>query len=90
MAFNAAPRLTTPITDAPVNPQRYFLAMSYTDMPDKEIQETEFLEAADPVQQKALVRKLDWHIIPTIATMYTLAFLDRGKKQTILGHNALH
>ncbi|EME43401.1 hypothetical protein DOTSEDRAFT_132336 [Dothistroma septosporum NZE10] len=46
-------------------------------MPAKEFEETELIEAADPSKQKALVRKLDLHIIPTVVIIYTLAFLDR-------------
>lgn len=31
----------------------------------------------DPVKEKALLRKLDWHILPMITVLYMFAFVDR-------------
>jgi len=33
----------------------------------------------DTTREKALLRKLDLHLIPIIMTLYLLSFLDRGK-----------
>ena len=31
----------------------------------------------DPVKEKALLRKLDWHVLPMITVLYMFAFVDR-------------
>lgn len=31
----------------------------------------------DPVKEKALLRKLDWHVLPMITILYMLCFVDR-------------
>ena len=31
----------------------------------------------DPVKEKKLVRKLDFHIVPVVMLLYLLSFLDR-------------
>ena len=31
----------------------------------------------DPVKERALVRKLDLHIVPVVMLLYLLSFLDR-------------
>lgn len=32
----------------------------------------------DPVIEKRVVRKLDWHLVPLLMALYLLAFLDRS------------
>ena len=34
-------------------------------------------EPIDPVAQKKLVRKCDWHVLPMISLLYLFAFIDR-------------
>lgn len=33
----------------------------------------------DVAKERALVRKIDWHLIPIIMVLYLFSFLDRGK-----------
>ncbi len=37
----------------------------------------EALTTVDKAAEKVVLRKLDWHILPLIILIYTLAFLDR-------------
>lgn len=32
-----------------------------------------------PEEEKALLRKIDWHLLPTIWIMYLLSYMDRTK-----------
>ena len=34
--------------------------------------------AADGIDERKLMRKIDWHLIPWLALLYLLNFLDRG------------
>jgi hypothetical protein len=36
-------------------------------------------EVIDVEKEKALVRKIDWHLIPIIMVLYLFSFLDRGQ-----------
>ncbi|KAL9034516.1 MAG: hypothetical protein Q9180_005362, partial [Flavoplaca navasiana] len=36
----------------------------------------EALTTVDKAAEKVVLRKLDWHILPLITLIYTLAFLD--------------
>ncbi|KAL8867817.1 MAG: hypothetical protein Q9198_008382, partial [Flavoplaca austrocitrina] len=38
----------------------------------------EALTTVDKAAEKIVLRKLDWHILPLITLIYTLAFLDRA------------
>ena len=38
---------------------------------------TKYTEPIDSVAQKKLVRKCDWHVLPTISLLYLFAFIDR-------------
>lgn len=31
----------------------------------------------DPIKEKALVRKIDWHVIPLVMLLYLNSFIDR-------------
>ena len=38
---------------------------------------TKTSEPIDPMVQKKLVRKCDWHVLPMISILYLVAFIDR-------------
>jgi hypothetical protein len=50
--------------------------------PEKEIsldnESHGFTEVIDHEAERALVRKLDWNVIPLIMVLYLFSFLDRG------------
>ena len=35
-------------------------------------------EAGDAIDEKKLLRKLDWHLVPGLAVLFLLSFLDRS------------
>lgn len=37
----------------------------------------------DSVKHRALIRKLDWHIVPFLIVLYLFSFLDRGATHNI-------
>jgi len=43
----------------------------------EDIEKTEALEAIDPVAEKALLWKVDIHVVPPLLILFLLAFLDR-------------
>lgn len=49
-------------------------------------------ENGDVIDEKRLLRKLDWHLIPGPALLLLLSFMDRGNGSTFrhLSHFAFH
>lgn len=49
------------------------------DISSKEIEHASIHETFSPEEEKALVRKIDLTLLPTIWIMYLLSYLDRTK-----------
>jgi hypothetical protein len=49
------------------------------DISSKEIEHASIYESFSPEEEKALVRKIDLTLLPTIWIMYLLSYLDRTK-----------
>lgn len=44
--------------------------------------ETEITDIEDGVNERALLRKLDWRLLPAVGVLYLLSFLDRSNGMT--------
>lgn len=44
--------------------------------------ETEITDIEDVVNERALLRKLDWRLLPAVGVLYLLSFLDRSNGMT--------
>lgn len=42
-----------------------------------EVSSSDSLPFIDPEKEKALVRKIDWHVIPLVMLLYLNSFIDR-------------
>ncbi|KAK4211314.1 major facilitator superfamily domain-containing protein [Rhypophila decipiens] len=40
--------------------------------------DTDDVETSGPINEKALLRKIDWHLLPAVGILYLLSFLDRS------------
>lgn len=40
--------------------------------------ETEIAAIEDEINEKSLLRKLDWRLLPAVGVLYLLSFLDRS------------
>lgn len=45
-------------------------------------------EATDPAELKRILRKIDIHVVPILAVLYLLSFLDRGSTSPFRLHHA--
>lgn len=49
--------------------------------PSERTEEEGFID--DAVDEKALIRKLDWRLVPSVTILYLLSFLDRANGEAI-------
>lgn len=53
-----------------------------TAVPDSSTSESDAEIAVNSVDEKKLLRKLDWKLLPAVSILYLLSFLDRSNGTT--------
>lgn len=75
-----------PYNDSPDSPKSKFDGGSGQDEHDgidsssqlEDVVELSDSKSLDPAREKALLRKIDWHVVPWLSLLYLLSFLDRA------------